>query len=69
MFAGHNRGKKFVPGIGYVYQAERRPVVTRCDFPGCRAPAKTWNLWIGYRCKDHPPEMEPEGEWTDEEKA
>lgn len=50
-FAGHNRGKKFVAGVGYVDPPERPRRERLCEQPDCRRPAWRWFSWCGFTCK------------------
>jgi len=54
MLAGHNRGKKWVPGVGY-RTPDRGPIPypPMCQRRGCRARATAWASWHGWRCEAH----------------
>ena len=51
MLSGHNRGKKWVPGEGYVAPRRDPPTPPKCE--RCGKPATAWATWHGWRCGAH----------------
>ena len=51
MLAGHNRGKKWVPSVGYRTPDRPPPPPPKCE--RCGEPATAWATWHGWRCDKH----------------